>query len=211
MKTGSAKSIQSPREWIFDLNPGCTTPESDCRTTTAHCSCHQLTFGDKHDLWSWAVTGRQTSDVHLQSVSGAGWKNSSPTLSSWPSFPCPPPPSWPLGTFLCFSGQHSCSWRQPLGTTKRLYDVQMVFPPSPSLFMSVASGSWASPDVPDCEKGSPGKTGIRCQRRWPQASSGWEPPVRGLGWMLERRMSLCHLCPALWIRMMYLRSQEYHF
>lgn len=59
MKTGSAKSIQSPREWIFDLNPGCTTPKSDCRTTTAHCSCHQLTFGDKHNLWSWAVTGRQ--------------------------------------------------------------------------------------------------------------------------------------------------------
>mgnify|MGYP006996435631 CR=1 FL=1 len=96
MKTGSAKSIHSPREWIFDLNPGCTTLESDCRTTTEHCSCHQVTFGDKHNLWSWAVTGRQTGDVHLQSVLGAGWKNSNPTLPSRPSFtPRPPPPPLP--------------------------------------------------------------------------------------------------------------------
>ena len=129
MKTSSAKSIHSPREWIWDLNLGSTTLKSEYMTTTVHCSCHQVTSGDKHDLWSRAVTGRQTGDIHLQSVSGAGWKNCSPAFSSWPSFPLSP--SWPLGTFLCFSGQHSRSWRQPPGTTKRLYDVQMAFPPTP--------------------------------------------------------------------------------
>lgn len=69
----------------------------------------------------------------------------------------PPAPQGHLVPSSAFPGQHERSWKQPLGTTTRLYDVQMVFPPSPSLFMSVASGSWASPDVPDREKASPGK------------------------------------------------------
>ena len=120
MKTGSAKSIHSPREWIFDLNPGCTTLESDCRTTTEHCSCHQVTFGDKHNLWSWAVTGRQTGDVPLQSVLGAGWKNSSPTLPSRPSFtPRPPPPPGHLVPSSAFPGSTAAAggslWEPPRG------------------------------------------------------------------------------------------------
>ena len=116
MKTGSARSIHSPRDWIFDLNPGCTSLESDCRTTTIHCSCHQVTFGDEHDLWFRAVTGRQTGDVHLQSVLGAG-RNSSPTLPPPPSFR--PPPPGRLVPFSAFPGNTAAAggslWEPPRG------------------------------------------------------------------------------------------------
>lgn len=47
--------------------------------------------------------------------------------------------------------------------------------------MSVASGSQASPDVPDREKASPGKPGNEMPATGPQASSGLASLARGLG------------------------------
>lgn len=127
---------------------------TECQATLLVTACH-----DQITLWDRKLPG--SSLWHQRDKPGA----LAVTVRGCQVGEFPPAPLWsPLFSpcpLLC-PGSPAQLEAAP-GNYQQLYDVQMVFPPSPLLFMSVASGSCASPDVPDREKASPGQAGMRCQ------------------------------------------------
>lgn len=94
------------------------------------------------------------------------------------------------------------------GSPARLYDVQMVLPPGPLLFMPVASGSRASPDVPDREKASPGKAGNEV----PATGQLWRGCSGAGPWRAVPGGEFCVICvQGSGLGRCCLQSQENHF